>query len=67
MGDYLVADIELFVDGKLVDKKLENLKADEWIRVKGKFEVKNINGDRQNVIKPDSIEKIAQPADPYFY
>lgn len=50
-----------------VDKKMDSLKADEWIDVKGTFETKTINGNRQAVIKPDSIEKVAQPPDPYFY
>lgn len=53
--------------GLLVDRKLEHLKADDWVIVKGVFEVKTINGSRQDVIKPDSIELTSAPGDPYLY
>jgi len=50
-----------------VDKKLGDLKPDDWIQVKGIFVVKTIDGSRQVVIKPDSIEKVTQPVEPYLY
>ncbi len=48
-------------------KELENLKADDWIRVKGKFEIRTILDVEDIVIVPDSIEKVNMPSNPYLY
>lgn len=50
-----------------VDSQKGSLKDDEWVRVTGVFQVKNISGGRVLVIQPTKTEKIAVPANPYFY
>lgn len=53
--------------GFLVDRKLVDLKTDDWIHVKGIFRVKESDMGRRIVIEPETIEKVSQPADPYLY
>jgi len=40
--------------------------SDDWIQVKGKFQIENINGKEKLVIIPSSIEKTEIPNNPYI-
>ncbi len=53
--------------GIYVNQKLDDLQADEWVRVSGKFIVQEVDGKRVLAIDPDSIIKIPEPLNPYFY
>ncbi len=46
-----------------------SLKQDSWVRVRGSFEAKLIDGQLRPVlvVAPGGIERIAQPANPYLY
>lgn len=60
------------VDASLVGIPVENngqadIQPDEWVEVKGGLSVVNIGGVERTVIVPSSIQKVAQPAEPYLY
>lgn len=54
-----------------IHTKLENWKdqfrQSDWVRVKGVFDVEEVDGQKTVVIKVDSIEKTEQPDYPYIY
>lgn len=41
-------------------------KTDEWVQVKGKFEIRNINGSDDLIIIPESVEQVEVPERPYI-
>lgn len=60
------------VDASLVGIPVENneqadIQPDEWVEVKGVLSVVNTGGVERAVIVPSSVQKVAQPADPYLY
>lgn len=44
-----------------------DLKNDEWIRIKGKILVVTEEGVQRGVMVPESIEKVPEPEEPYAY
>lgn len=51
--------------------KLDNWKSqynlDEWVNIKGKFTIGDVNGVNQLIIVPESIQKTEEPDRPYIY
>lgn len=43
------------------------LEQDSWVRVKGKFQVRDFDGERTPVLVAELVEPTAQPARPYLY
>jgi putative membrane protein len=58
--------VDAYPIGIYVDKKMEGLQKNEWIRVKGKFITKEIDGNRIIAVSAETIEKIANPENPYY-
>lgn len=46
---------------------VDSFKKDEWIRVKGRTEIIEKNGQELLVLNPENIETIDTPNDPYIY
>lgn len=55
--------IGVFVEAPNADKYQQ----DGWLHIKGKFQVKEFDGQRVAVLIPDSVEQIDQPDHPYLY
>ncbi len=50
----------------VVNNSQEEFKDDDWLEIKGIFEITETNNQKEIAIKPDSIKKISEPANPYL-
>lgn len=45
----------------------ETIAADTWVRVIGQFELGDFRGEQKPILRPSSVEVVAQPEHPYLY
>ncbi|MCS6872280.1 MAG: TIGR03943 family protein [Anaerolineae bacterium] len=48
-------------------EQASNFSADSWVRVQGKFEVRDFQGQRMPILIAESIEQVAMPERPYLF
>ncbi|WP_270180750.1 TIGR03943 family putative permease subunit [Alkalihalobacillus sp. CinArs1] len=61
-----VADANVY--GTMVEgDKIASLETDTWVEVTGTIEETSFNGQRMMLLKPDQMERIDAPKDPYVY
>jgi uncharacterized repeat protein (TIGR03943 family) len=54
--------------GLLVDHDVQDtLQENDWVEVKGKFTLMEVNGKQQIVVEPESVTKIDTPSNPYIF